>query len=1405
MASTAAVLNILVNAQTGTAQAQLSLLDKRLKSTAATAEGTSGILGGKFKKGLAAGAVGFAAVGVAAVAAGKELYNVGKELDSAYDKIRAGTGKTGKQLEQLKRDFRAVAGSVPDDLATTGTAIADLNRRLGLAGKPLRVLSREMLNLSRITETDLEGNIKSVARAFVDWEVPVRRQGKALDGLYRLSERSGAAVAEIADNIQKFGSPLRTLGFGVDEAAAMFANFERAGVNVQTMVPGLKLAIGNLADPTDDLRSTLEGLGVATESPRRGLRDVMDLLANNSSLSAIDKMNLAMDVFGKRAGADMAEAVKQGRFNLGSFVDTFRKGSDTINKSARDTNDAGENMAIFWNNVKLAVAPAADAVYEGVSKFSKVLAGLPLRQAVGDVRRFFKSNQDLKDVLRAARVALKIFGVAASVVWNSVKETFRGLVQYLKGSFEVLRGIVRVFSRLLRGDFKGAWDAVKEIFRGSTQVVIGVMRAMTAPIRAVTARVASALKGVFSSAWGKVRDIFSDGADAVMSIVRSIVDVLNRIPGVNIDLGSTKVGDEGSAGTRVPGGHATHRQRGGMLFGGKPSGDSIPAMLERGEYVLNRNAAAKVGRKQLDKLNFGTASRFQTGGPVGMLGGGIADAVSGAASSVAGAASGLAGKALSAGPSWFIKQLPKPNLPQPFSGTGPWLIEQVTDWIKDKVKISLGSGSAAGAGTLHSFPMLSGDTDFAIELGNRLSKMAKATGTPISVSSGWRSYAEQAALYQAYLNGTGNLAAPPGSSNHEDGRAADISPGSEFFGGVAGKFGLGFTVPGESWHIEMLRRGGLVGMIKGGLVKHPWFDESTKKGNINGVWPSADLAKNPSGWYALPTLPGYVIGALAEAAGRHFGIPVPGRTMMQMVMGEGAAKPGSQGTDPGGATKGYGLWAVTTSFNDSLVKRFGGSYGAMNNPVLNAAAMAHIWKEQGTGAWFGDQYVTDSNAHWRGAYHLTNALGGLSYSSALRSALTGKPVDTGDGMSDKELAKRASQRRLENRQDQLKKLLRAARGSDSAQGKKGAYWQILDLFAKYGDFGFRPGRSTVNGGFAPGNNQAADFLLRASRIAGLRDPNRGAGQLYSLVGWLRDHVDLTGDADGNDRLAGKLADVREAGAARASSKRARKFARMQRFAETFPWGKPLNRNERQIIRLQEMIGLAEREHSGEWSPGGSDYTDAERNNEIGLNRRLMTRQNREYRMLRAAIPWVEDRIAGFQKVVDAAKDDPQKKWLLPGYRKQLAAAKNLLSGGAPGNTGLKQALVNLIGVTGDAGTRGETYFRLKELGVISTVEKQAASGVSIGDLRQIVDFAALGGYKNMPVMHTGGIVPGVGDVPIVAQGGEGVFTRDQMAAMGAGNITIQVNFKDDRLKDLIDFQIVENDRGSNQFVKAAGV
>lgn len=44
--------------------------------------------------------------------------------------------------------------------------------------------------------------------------------------------------------------------------------------------------------------------------------------------------------------------------------------------------------------------------------------------------------------------------------------------------------------------------------------------------------------------------------------------------------------------------------------------DSILALLEPGEYVINKNAAKKIGKKALDNMNYEMVPRFQNGGSI---------------------------------------------------------------------------------------------------------------------------------------------------------------------------------------------------------------------------------------------------------------------------------------------------------------------------------------------------------------------------------------------------------------------------------------------------------------------------------------------------------------------------------------------------------------------------------------------------------------------------------------------------------------------------------------------------------------------------------------------------------------------------------------------------------------------
>ena len=87
-----------------------------------------------------------------------------------------------------------------------------------------------------------------------------------------------------------------------------------------------------------------------------------------------------------------------------------------------------------------------------------------------------------------------------------------------------------------------------------------------------------------------------------------------------------------------------------------------------------------------------------------------------------------------------------------------------------------------------------------------MAKSARKAGVQLKIRSGFRTYEQQKKLYTAYQQGRGNLAAPPGESDHENGRALDLELSDPDARGWLAKhaasYGFRRTVGGEPWHWE---------------------------------------------------------------------------------------------------------------------------------------------------------------------------------------------------------------------------------------------------------------------------------------------------------------------------------------------------------------------------------------------------------------------------------------------------------------------------------------------------------------------------------------------------------------------------------------------------------------------------
>ena len=199
---------------------------KKLNKALAGAEKRVGKFSGKVGKSMKAVSAGFAGLGVAGVGA---VLKFGQEFEKVERTLRVGTGATGDALQGLIDITQNLATRVPAGFEEISTAVADVNTRLGLTGSDLEAFSEQMLNLSRITGSDLQGNISGVTRVLGDWGDMAGTAGDAADFLFTVAQSTGIAFGTLSDQLVQYGAPMRQLGFSFDEAAALLGKFEKEG------------------------------------------------------------------------------------------------------------------------------------------------------------------------------------------------------------------------------------------------------------------------------------------------------------------------------------------------------------------------------------------------------------------------------------------------------------------------------------------------------------------------------------------------------------------------------------------------------------------------------------------------------------------------------------------------------------------------------------------------------------------------------------------------------------------------------------------------------------------------------------------------------------------------------------------------------------------------------------------------------------------------------------------------------------------------------------------------------------------------------------------------------------------------------------------------------------------------
>lgn len=277
---------------------------------------------------------------------GKEAINCFNEVDDGADIAITKTGAIGESAKDIKNSYKGVASQVTGDFTDIGSAVGEVNTRLEFTGDKLTECSTDFVKFAKVNDTDVTSAVRLVSRAMGDAGIETDNYGQLLDYLTVAGQKSGVSIDTLTEDLAKYGAPMRALGLDTKNSIALFSAWEKSGVNVQIAFSGMKKAISNWGKEGKDSRKEFQ-------------KTLKEIKACPSLAKATTK---AIDIFGAKAGPDLADAIKEGRFSYEDMIEALDNSKGSLKSTYDSIEDGGDRIKIVMQKAKLKVADFAGGI-----------------------------------------------------------------------------------------------------------------------------------------------------------------------------------------------------------------------------------------------------------------------------------------------------------------------------------------------------------------------------------------------------------------------------------------------------------------------------------------------------------------------------------------------------------------------------------------------------------------------------------------------------------------------------------------------------------------------------------------------------------------------------------------------------------------------------------------------------------------------------------------------------------------------------------------------------------------------------------------------------------------------------------------------------------------------------------
>jgi len=469
------------------------------------------------------------------------------EVDEGLDTIATKTGATGKQAKEFGEIYKEILGEIPAEFGDVGAAIGELNTRLDLTGNKLKTASTDFLKFAKVNGLDVNSSVQLVTRAMGDAGIAADDYADLLDMLTVAGQKSGISIDTLASNLAKYGAPMRALGIDTENAIAMFAGWEKAGVNTEIAFSGMKKAISNWGaagkDSTQEFSKTLEEI-----------KKCPDIA------SATTK---AIEVFGAKAGPDLADAIRGGRFEFDTYVNALKNSKGTIESTYGAIVDEVDDAQVASQNFKVSLHDLGETISKMIGPVLKSLS----EKLKGIMDKFDSLSPGTKEMIVKIGMVVAILGPALIIIgkiitgigslitaFKTIKTTIAGLTIVQNGlnlSFLscpitwivlAIAALVAAFVVLwnkcewFRNFWIGLWNGVKNAvsvawgwIQNAFNTIVTTISSWVENVKTFFTNLWNAIVLIFSPIIEFFQNIFNTIWNAIMSFVTSIIETVTNI------------------------------------------------------------------------------------------------------------------------------------------------------------------------------------------------------------------------------------------------------------------------------------------------------------------------------------------------------------------------------------------------------------------------------------------------------------------------------------------------------------------------------------------------------------------------------------------------------------------------------------------------------------------------------------------------------------------------------------------------------------------------------------------------------------------------------------------------------------------------------------------------------------